>query len=69
MGNDEKVGHQKVRQMTKFVLGKIDLYTLLKGENSVYRHLLLFPQCFPNPSLEHRSKSGLCSSANFVALR
>ena len=25
--------------------------TVGKGENAGYQHFLLFPQCFPNPSL------------------
>ena len=33
--------------------------TVRKGENAGYKHFLLFPQCFPKPSLLGMLKVGI----------
>ena len=39
----------KVTKMTISLYERVENY-VGKGENAVYQHFLLFPQCFPKPS-------------------
>ena len=41
-----------------FVLGRVE-NIVGKGENAGYQHFLLFPQCFPNPSVLGSLKVGI----------
>ena len=48
-----------VYQKLKFALGRVE-NIVGKGENAVYQHFLLFPQCFQKASSLRSIKSGLC---------
>ena len=49
-----------VREKLKFVLGGTE-NIVGKGENYVYQHFLLFPQCFPKLSSVRSLKLGIMS--------
>ena len=50
---------KKVAKMTVFSWIEHLLKTLGKGENADYQHFLLYPQCFPKPSLLWLLKVGI----------
>ena len=48
----------KVVKMEIFIFDRVE-NTVGKGENAVYKHFLLFPQCFPKPSCLGSLKVGI----------
>ena len=68
LSNDKFLDMPKLKVFADDILNvanmTISLYdraenTLGKGENADYQHFLLFPQCFPKPSLFGSLKAGI----------
>ena len=52
----------KIAKLTISLSDRIEKNTMVKGENAVYQHFLLFPLCFQKPSLLGSLKVGIVTS-------